>query len=123
MRNCISYVLLLLKTSGNIKPTGANTAKHVPLLPQPIQSLTLNPSHTVLIVFKPVLITSSDPHLGTSMCYSKNCSKERPGSIVTKTLKNGILILIDTSKELDFYDDFKCISSIKFALTHQKLRT
>ena len=34
-----------------------------------------------------------------------NCSKERPDSIVTKTLKNGILILIDTSKESDFYDD------------------
>ena len=35
-----------------------------------------------------------------------NCSKERPGSIVNETLKNGILMLKDTSKELDFYADF-----------------
>ena len=34
-------------------------------------------------------------------------SKERPGSIVTKTLKNGILIPIATSKELHFNADFK----------------
>ena len=32
----------------------------------------------------------------------KNCSKERPGSIATKTLKNGILIAIATSKESHF---------------------
>ena len=36
-----------------------------------------------------------------------NCSKERPGSIVTETLKNGILIPIYTSKEWYFYADFK----------------
>ena len=35
------------------------------------------------------------------------CSKERPGSIVNETLKNGILMLIDTSKESDVYADFK----------------
>ena len=46
----------------------------------------------------------------------RNCSKERPGSIVNETLKNGILILKDTSKELDFYADFKYISFIKFSL-------
>ena len=40
-----------------------------------------------------------------------NCSKERPGSIVTKTLKNGILIPIATSKELHFNADFKYTSS------------
>ena len=51
-----------------------------------------------------------------------NCSKERPGSIVTKTLKNGILIPIATSKESHFNSDFKYISFIKFNLTHQKLR-
>jgi len=50
-----------------------------------------------------------------------NCSKERPGSIVTKTLKNWILISIATSKESHFYADFKYISFIKFSLTHQKL--
>ena len=51
------------------------------------------------------------------------CSKERPGSIVTKTLKNGILIIIATSKESHFNADFKYIwSFIKFNLTHQKLR-
>ena len=31
-----------------------------------------------------------------------NSSKELPGSIVNKTLKTEILIIIDTSKELDF---------------------
>ena len=51
-----------------------------------------------------------------------NCSKERPGSIVTKTLKNGILIPIPTSKESHFNADFEYISFIKFSLTHQKLR-
>jgi len=51
-----------------------------------------------------------------------NCSKERPGSIVTKTLKNRIFISIATSKELHFNADFKYISFIKFSLTHQKLR-
>ena len=48
-----------------------------------------------------------------------NCSKERPGSIVKETLKNGILIPIDISKELDFYADFKYIKFVKFSLTHQ----
>ena len=48
-----------------------------------------------------------------------NYSKERPGSIETKTLKNGILIPIATSKELHFNPDFKYISFIKFSLTHQ----
>jgi len=38
-----------------------------------------------------------------------NCSKERLGSIVTKTLKNGILIPITTSKESNFNADFKYI--------------
>jgi len=52
----------------------------------------------------------------------KNCSEERPGSIVTKTLKNGILIPKSTSKESHFNTDFKYISFIKFSLTHQKLR-
>ena len=31
-------------------------------------------------------------------------------------------ILIDTSKESDFYADFKYTSFIKFIFTHQKLR-
>ena len=51
-----------------------------------------------------------------------NCSKEQPGPIVTKTLKSGILILVDTSEELYFYTYFKYISFIKFILTHQMLR-
>ena len=51
-----------------------------------------------------------------------NCSKERPGSIVNETLKNGISMLKDISKESDFYADFKYISFIKFSLCHQKLR-
>ena len=51
-----------------------------------------------------------------------NCSKERPGSIETKTLKNRILITIAKSKESHFNADFKYISFIKFSLTHQKLR-
>ena len=49
-----------------------------------------------------------------------NCSKERPGSIVNETLKNGILML--TSKESDIHADVKYISFIKFSLCHQKLR-
>ena len=51
-----------------------------------------------------------------------NCSKERPGSMVTKTQKNGILIPIATSKESHFNADFKYISFIKFSLTYQKLK-
>ena len=51
-----------------------------------------------------------------------NCSKERPCSIVNETLKNGISMLKDKSKESDFYADFKYISFIKFSLRHQKLR-
>ena len=50
-----------------------------------------------------------------------NCTKERPGSIVAKTLNNGILILIVTSKESYFNVDFKYINFIKFSSTHQKL--
>ena len=52
----------------------------------------------------------------------RNCSKERPGSIVTKTLKSGILIPIATSKESHFNADFKYTSFIKFSSTQQKLR-
>ena len=48
-----------------------------------------------------------------------NCSKEQPGSIVTKTLK----IPIVTSKEWHFNADFKYISFIKISLTHQNLQT
>ena len=51
-----------------------------------------------------------------------NCSKERPGSIVTETLKNGILIPIVPSKEWYFNADFKYISFIKISFTNQKLR-
>ena len=51
-----------------------------------------------------------------------NCSKKRPGSIVSETLKIGISMLRDTSKESDFHADFKHISFIKFNLCHQKLR-
>ena len=51
-----------------------------------------------------------------------NCSREQPGSIVTETLKNGILIPIVTSKEWHFNADFKHINFIKICLTHQKLR-
>ena len=36
-----------------------------------------------------------------------NFSKEQPGSIVTKTLKNGILMSIATSNESHFNVDFK----------------
>ena len=51
-----------------------------------------------------------------------NCSKERPGSVVTETLRNGIFITIVTSKELNFNADFKYISLINFRHTHQKLK-
>ena len=52
-----------------------------------------------------------------------NCSKEWPGSIVNKTLKNEILLLIDTSKESDFYADFKYVNFIKFLIIYKKLQT
>ena len=52
-----------------------------------------------------------------------NCSKERPSSIVNQTLKNGILILKDRSKESDFDADFKYIIFIKLNLTYQQLRS
>ena len=39
---------------------------------------------------------------------------------MTETLRNEILILIDTLKESDLYADFKHISSIKFSPAHQK---
>ena len=61
-----------------------------------------------LIIFKQFVVT--------------NCSKERPGSIVNETLKIGISMLKDTSKELDFHADFKYISFIKSSLCHRKLR-
>ena len=51
-----------------------------------------------------------------------NCSKERPGSIVTEALKNKILIPIVISKESNFDSDFKYISFIKISSTYQKLR-
>ena len=50
-----------------------------------------------------------------------NCSKERPGSIATKTLKNGILIATVTSKESHFNAYFEYVSFVKFSPTHQKL--
>ena len=49
-----------------------------------------------------------------------NCSKERPGSIVTKNLKNGSLIPIVTSKESHLMLILNIIF-IKFSLTHQNL--
>ena len=53
-------------------------------------------------------------YLATKLCIKQfvvtNCSKERPGWIVTKTLKSGILIPIATSKESYFNADFKYIS-------------
>ena len=42
-----------------------------------------------------------------------NCSKERLSSIVNETLKNGIFMLKDTSKESNFHADSKYISFIK----------
>ena len=45
-----------------------------------------------------------------------NCSKEQPGSIVNKTLKNGISILKDPSKESDSYADFKYIGFTNLVL-------
>ena len=51
-----------------------------------------------------------------------NCSKEQSGSIVTETLKNGILIPIATSKESHFNADFEYTSFIKMSYTYQKLR-
>ena len=61
-------------------------------------------------------------HITNPYNIKRTVSKERPGSVITKTLENRILIPIDTSKELDFYADFKYIGFIRFSLNHQKLR-
>ena len=61
-------------------------------------------------------------HLVTRKYESNDQTKERPGSIVTKTPKNEIFILIAASKESHFNAYFKYISFIKFSPTHQKLR-
>ena len=47
------------------------------------------------------------PLHGIKQFVVTNCSKERSGSIVNETLKNGILIIIGVSKESDFYGDLK----------------
>jgi len=60
--------------------------------------------------------------LWSNSSWQLTLSKERPGSILTETLKNWILISIGISKELAYYSDSKCISFIKFRLTHQRLR-
>ena len=52
----------------------------------------------------------------------RTVSKELPGSIVTESLKNRILIPIDISKELAYYADAKYISSINFSHTWENFR-
>ena len=42
-------------------------------------------------------------------------------SQVNESLKNGIVISVDISKELACYDDSKYIIFIKFSVTHQRL--
>ena len=54
--------------------------------------------------------------------YKGTVSKEWPDSIIAETLKNKILIPIDSSKESDFYAGFKNISFTKFNLISQKLQ-
>ena len=66
---------------------------------------------TVMELFRPNILVFIKLFVVT------NCSKERPGSIVNKTLKNGTSMLKDISKELDFYADFKYVSFIKFSLS------
>ena len=68
----------------------------------------LNEYVLIIIFFKQFVVTT--------------CSKERSGSIVNETLTNRISILINTSKESNFYADLKYTSFIKFSLTNQKLR-
>ena len=48
-------------------------------------------------------------------------NKERRDSVVTETPKDGILISIDISKELNYYADPKYLRFIKFSVTDQKL--
>ena len=52
----------------------------------------------------------------------KNCSRERPSSIMTETLKNNFFIAIVTSKGWNFDADFEYINFIKFKFAHQQLR-
>ena len=51
--------------------------------------------------------------------WQRTVSRELPGSIVTKTLRNRILTPIDALKELDFHTDFNNTSFIKISPTHQ----
>jgi hypothetical protein len=52
--------------------------------------------------------------------WYRTVSKELPGSTVTETLKNRILIAIDTSKESDFYAYIKSFASEKICLNFEK---
>ena len=68
-----------------------------------------------------IIIMAWDPAIKQFVVY-RTVSKEWPGLIVTKTLKNWIWISIDASKESNIYADFKYVSFIKFSFTYQKLR-
>ena len=81
---------------------------------------SINPLNHHHYVAENRIVLGDQPHF--KQFVVTNCSKERPGSIVNETLKNGISMLKDISKESDFYADFKYISFIKFSLCHQKLR-
>ena len=106
---------------GIIDPTGKGTDYYLPNM-----SVLIKKNHLARML----IIVCSYFHSHTwSKSYKlfkqfvvTNCSKERPGSIVNETLKNGISMLKDISKESDFYADFKYISFIEFSLCHQKFR-
>ena len=86
------------------------------------QLLPSFPTLTAAALFSYIILITLTCLCGIKQFVVTNCSKERPGSIVNETLKNGISMLKDISKESDFYADFKYISFIKFSLCHQKLR-
>jgi len=73
------------------------------------------------------LAASKDVKVLQRLCQNVSTDNQtvrgnEPGSLVTETLKNGILIPIVTSKESHFNADFKYLSFIKISFTHQKLR-
>ena len=107
---CIYVIIIfvLITHSSLLKNCYCLCTKLLKLCHSWIWSLVVGLWIGILDIIKPLVIS--------------NCSKERPGSKVTETLKNGILIPIVTSKESNFYADFKYISFIKFSLTNQMLR-
>jgi hypothetical protein len=75
-------------------------------------------THVSFILIWRLLKTKNVYEVLSNSSWQQTVSKERPGSIVTKTPKKRIFMPIGMSNKSDFYADFKYISLIKFSLTH-----